>query len=257
MGRGRREVLSLKKPLVWMGVAAGVCVALFLFWASRRSAAEHESERRARTEAGSPEDQKVQKFHLTGLDENGKEFWVLEGETARIEPGEVIELDRNVMLKLKDTVIRSDHVRWSPARQTLETDTWVSVDQPSTTIRGEGAIARPKEGFVQLNRNVEMVLNGSTRVTCKGPLKIFYRLNRALFYKDVKITDAKGELTAARMEVLFDRETKKVTQVIARGNVVTRRGEDTTRSESATYNVATASVKLEGRPQILLHQEKT
>jgi lipopolysaccharide export system protein LptA len=76
-----------------------------------------------------------------------------------------------------------------------------------------------------------------------------------IFYRKVKVVDERGILKANRMDVLFDPEEKKVSQIIAIGNVTIERGTDTTHSQRAIYSLATGSVRLEGNPEITLHKD--
>lgn len=206
--------------------------------------------------AGGSQDQELQKFNLTGFDNEGKRFWNLEGETATIDPGQTVYLDQNVTLRLRDdTVIRTDHVKWSQDGGTLTTNEPVTVDHQSVKIKGTGAIGRPGDSFIQLNRDIRMVINQTTTLTCKGPMKIFYKENKIIFYRQVKVVDEKGTLTANRMDVFFEPNEKKIEQIIAMGNVVIQRGTDTTRSARAIYSVATGSIRLEGNPEVTIHKE--
>lgn len=204
---------------------------------------------------GAPLNQKLQKFNLKGFDDKGKLFWHLEGDTANIEPGQTIYLDENVTFRFEgNTIVRTDHVQWSPQTSTLTTQAPVYVIHENAAMQGIGAIGRPKENFVQINRNIQMLINEKTTLTCDGPLKLFYKENKCIFYRRVKIVDERGTLESNRMDVLFDPETKKINQVVARGHVVIRRGQDVTRSERAIYTVATGAVRLEGNPDISFHQ---
>ena len=76
-----------------------------------------------------------------------------------------------------------------------------------------------------------------------------------VFYRHVKAVDDRGVLKANRMDVLFDSEQKKVSQIIATGNVTIERGTDTTHSQRAIYTLATGSIRLEGNPEITMHKE--
>ena len=68
-------------------------------------------------------DQELQKFSLSGFDDTGKSNWKLEGESAKIDPGQTIFLNENVTLRLRDnTIIRTDHVQWSQDGGTMRTD---------------------------------------------------------------------------------------------------------------------------------------
>jgi lipopolysaccharide export system protein LptA len=206
----------------------------------------------------SSRDQELQKFSLTGFDENGKKSWKLQGESAKIDPGQVVYLDENVTLRLQEsTTIRTNRVQWSQDGGVLTTDSRVFVDHQTAKIEGTGAYGKLSDSFIQLNRDIDMVMNGQTHLTCKGPLKIFYKQNKMIFYRRVKIVDEKGQLTSNRMDVIFDPEEKKITQIVAIGNVVISRGTDTTRSQRAIYTVATGAVRLEGNPEVTLHKESS
>ena len=203
-------------------------------------------------------DQQLQKFRLTGFDEKGKTFWNLEGDAAKIDPSQTVFLDQNVTLKLRDnTVVKTDHVQWSQSNGLLKTNSLVFVDHQNTKIKGVGAVGKPGESFIQLNRNVEMIINRTTRLVCDGPMKVFYKNNQLIFYRNVRVTDERGVLKANRMDVYFDPNQRKVTQIVAIGNVVIERGTDTTHSRRCIYTLATGSIRLEGNPEITLHKEST
>ncbi len=246
-------------PLLLIFSAAAL--ALLVFWprreASRATPPRPVAGEPAPVSAG--RDQELQKFSLTGFDESGKHFWNLEGETARIDSAETVLLEQGVTLRLRDdTVIETDRLRWSQDRGTLRTDAPVRVRHQSADVKGRGAYGRPNENFIQLNRDIVMVLAGPdgkpTTVTCSGPLKIHYNENRMVFYRNVKVVDGRGVLTADRMDVRFDGDKKQVTEILAAGSVVIERGTDTTRSQRAIYNPVTGSIRLEGSPEILLHK---
>ncbi len=200
-------------------------------------------------------DQQFQKFSLTGFDETGKSSWKLEGDAAKIDPGQSIYLDQNVTLHLKDnTTVRTDHVQWSQDGGTMRTDALVFVDHQNAKVEGRGALGKPNEGFIQLNRDITMTINATTNLVCQGPLKIFYNLNTMSFFRKVKVTDLRGVLSANRMDVKFEPDQKKIKEIIAIGNVVIERGADTTRSRKAIYTVANGSIRLEGNPEITLRK---
>ena len=206
----------------------------------------------------SSQDQSLQKFSLTGFDDKGKTFWNLVGETAKIDSSQTVFLDQNVVLKLKDdTLIKTDHVRWSQEEGVLKTTAPVFVTHKDVKIQGVGAVGKPSESFVQLNRNIEMDIKPGTHLSCQGPMKIFYKDNKIIVYRKVKITDDRGVVTANRMDVFFDPNEKKIRQIVAIGNVTIERGTDTTHSQRAIYSVATGSIRLEGNPEITLHKESS
>lgn len=242
--------------LFFIALAALVLLAMVSFFSQRPREKKAGPPSAGTQKTPSVEDQELQKFNLTGFDSEGKKFWNLEGDTATIQPGQTVYLDQNVTLRLKDdTIVRTDHVKWSQDGGTLTTDAPVNVDHQSVKIKGTGALGRPADSFLQLNRDIHMVINVTTTLTCKGPMKIYYKENKILFYRQVKVVDAKGVLTANRMDVFFDPDDKKIKQIVAMNNVVINRGSDTTRSERAIYSVETGSIRLEGNPEITIHKE--
>lgn len=248
---------NLSKIFVIGGLIAVAFSIFTLTHESKIKKANSPAVQRARKQlVQSSQDQSLQKFSLTGFDEQGKKFWNLEGDTATIDPGQTVFLDQNVTLKLKDsTIVRTDHVQWSQDGGILRTHAPVFVTHENTEIKGLGAIGRLSESFIQLNRNIEMLINRTTTLTCQGPLKIFYKENKMIFYRKVKVVDDRGVLKANRMDVLFDPNQKKVSQIIAMGNVTIERGTDTTHSQRAIYSLATGSLRLEGNPEITLHKD--
>lgn len=203
-------------------------------------------------------EQELQKFSLSGFDEKGKRFWKLEGDAAKIDQGQTVYLKNNVTLRLRDdTLVKTDRLEWAQGGGELRTNAPVFVDHQSTKIKGLGAYGRPNQSFIQINETIEMIVNSTTTITCDGPMKIFYQDNKAIFYRNVKVVDGRGVLTAKRMDVYFDNQEKKVTQIIALGDVVIVRGNDKTRSQRAIYTPSTGSLRLEGNPEVTLSRKSS
>lgn len=227
----------------------------FLFFQGKAQKYTRKKDPQTKTIADSGRDQRLQKFTLTGFDNTGQKFWNLQGETAKIDPGQTIYLDENVTLRLKDnTVIRTDRVQWSQDGGTMRTDAPVFVDHEAVKVKGIGAVGRPSDSFIQLNRKIEMTANDGSVLTCEGPMKIYYNENKMVLYRNVKAVDKRGTLLAKRMDVFFEDEKKEVKQIIATGDVSILRGSDTTHSKRAIYTVATGSIRLEGDPDITVHE---
>lgn len=243
-------------------LAGLVTIAIFIFFMTQERKTKKSSSsatwQSRKDLISSSHDQSVKKFSLTGFDDQGKTFWNLEGDTATIDPGQTVFLDQHVTLKLKEsTIVKTDHVQWSQEGGALRTNAPVFVTHENTEIKGRGAVGRLSDSFIQLNHDIEMLIDKSTLLTCEGPLKIFYKENKMIFYRKVKVVDERGVLKANRMDVLFDPAEKKVSQIIATGNVTIERGTDTTHSQRAIYSLATGSVRLEGNPEITLHKDSS
>ena len=245
----KRNFPLLLLPLTLVGAF------VYFIWSAQPEFGKIQPSSARKSLSGTGADQQLQKFKLTGFDEKGGTDWNLEGDTAKIKPGQTVFLDQNVTLHLKDnTVIKTDHVQWTQDGGTLRTEAWVNVDHEGVKVRGHGAYGKSNDGFIQLNRDINMTLKDSTRLVCKGPMKIYYNQDKMYFFRHVKVTDRRGILTADRMNVLFDPARKKIKQILAIGHVVIERGTDTTHSRRAIYSVDTGSLRLEGDPEITLHK---
>ncbi len=233
-----------------------ILLSAFLFFFMQGARQKHPVKKVSSRELiDSSRDQQLKKFTLTGFDDKGQKFWNLQGESAKIEPGQTIYLDQNVTLRLKDnTIIRTDHVRWSQDGGTMTTHSPVAVDHGTIKVTGVGSMGRPSDSFIQLNRKIRMTDAEGSVLTCDGPMKIYYNENKMIFYRNVKAVDQRGTLIAKRMDVLFEPGQQKVNQIIASGDVEIIRGTDTTHSQRAIYTVATGSIRLEGNPDITVHK---
>src|SRR3989338_6647600 len=180
--------------LLMLGIVATLVALLFV--AHEKKIKKALQVRGTRQElVSSSHNQELQKFNLTRFDDQGKKFWNLEGDTAKIDMGQTVYLDQNVTLKFRDgTVVKTDHVEWSQDGGTLKTDAAVDVSHKTAKIHGIGALGRPNDSFIQLNRHIDMLINETTRLVCDGPMKIFYKENKMVFYRKVKVTDDKGIL---------------------------------------------------------------
>ena len=241
-------------PLLLLPVTI-VAAVFFYYWKMKEDKSAVPADPARSELIQSSHDQELQKFSLTGFDQTGKSSWKLEGDTAKIDPGQSIYLDQNVTLRLKDdTVIRTDHVQWSQDGGTLRTDAIVHVDHQNAKVTGRGAYGKPNDGFIQLNRDINMTIDATTNLVCQGPLKIFYNQNTMSFFRKVRVIDQRGIVSANRMDVKFEPDQKKIKEIIATGNVVIERGNDTTRSRKAIYTVEGGSIRLEGNPEITLRK---
>ena len=252
---------SRRQSLPWLWVAGLlVLAALWFFLAHQKGVRKGRVvDAAARAElVRSSRDQRLGNFNLTGFDDHGKKFWNLKGDVAKIGEGQTVFLEQNVTLKLKDdTQIKTDHVQWSQDG-TLQTEAPVRVEHQNAKIQGLGAFGHPNEGFIQINRDIHMQIDPDTpqltTIDCDGPMKIYFRENKMVFYRHVSVVDPRGRLTSNRMDVFFDSQKRKVRQIVAVGNVVIKREGDTTHSRRAIYTLETGSVRLEGNPEVTLHK---
>jgi hypothetical protein len=98
---------------------------------------------------------------------------------------------------------------------------------------------------------VEVTIYPATIITCDGALEVDYENSKAIFHKNVHITDERGELFSDVMEVFFS-PTKEIDRVIASGNVRIVRGQDTAYADEATYIQREGKMLLKGAPKLVI-----
>lgn len=230
--------------------------------------------------------QKILSFNLEGYRDNGKKKWELKGAYADIlantikldyitakvygEGGSItlkartgvynkttkdVHLEKNVIGKTSDGArILTDSMDWHEKTESVTTDALVRVEKDNLVSIGRGAVGTPNLKQVELKKDVTVQIkeNPPTLITCDGPLVVNYQKNIATLNNNVKITDKRGEMYADFMKVLFDPKDKKITRVVAIGNVKIKREGNYTYSERAIYNARNGKVRLIGKPKIVV-----
>lgn len=172
--------------------------------------------------------QEVDGFSLVQYEDGGKKKWELNGKTAEVEEDEI------------------------------------KMDEPSAVLFGEdralklkareGSLDRLKK-VIQLDDNVVVKATDGTMISCDGPLELNYKKNQATFHNNVRVKDVQGDILADRIDVYFNKDTRRIRLVIARGNVRIINGENVTYSEKAIYLVEEGRVVLPKRPRLVIKNE--
>lgn len=230
--------------------------------------------------------QKIFSFNLEGYRDNGKKKWELRGAYADIlsnvikldhvtakaygDEGSLtlkaktgiydkvtkdIHLEKNVVGKSSDGArLLTDSLDWNQKAECVMTDALVRVEKDNLVSIGKGAVATPALKRVELKRDVivEIKENPPTIITCDGPLVVDYKKNISILNNNVKISDQKGEIYSDLMKVLFDPKNRKITRVVAIGNVRIQREGNSTYSDRAIYTVRDGKVRLVGKPKIVV-----
>jgi LPS export ABC transporter protein LptC len=233
-------------------------------------------------------EQKVLTFSIDGRSPKGVQQWHLEGNSAEII-GEDIHLndlsavaysdeatikltsDNGIYHKKQGIVellgdvkvvsddgltLKTDKAQWSQHSKEIFTDAVVHISKDNIKATGTGGMANSDEKKAMLNKNVTVVIEPDTRVDCDGKLEISSLDNIAVFYDNVIVEDKDGKLLADKLTVNFNPDTKKISEVIAEGNVKVKKGKSYTISEKAIYTDSTKSAKLLGRPRIIIDPEE-
>ncbi len=230
--------------------------------------------------------QKILSFNLEGYRDNGEKKWELNGACADIFSN-VIKLDyvtvkaygdetsmtltatrgvfdkntkdihlrKNVVGRSSDGArLLTDSLDWNQKAERVTTDAIVRIEKDNLFSVGRGAVGTPGLRQVELKKDVTVEIreNPPTIITCSGPLIVDYKKNISILNNNVKISDQRGKIYSDLMKVLFDPKTRKITRVIAIGNVRTLKEGNSTYSQRAIYNVRDGKVRLIGKPKIVV-----
>jgi len=239
-------------------------------------------------EEGSDEEvtQKIMSFSLEGYRDDGEKKWELNGLCADILSNIIkldyvtakaygeeatmtltaksgiydkvtqdVHLEENIVGESSDgTRLFTDVLDWNQKTESVTTDALVRIEKENLVSIGKGASGNPDLKEVKLKKDITVELREEppTVITCDGPLLVNYERNISTLKNNVKIADERGEIVADEMKVLFDPDTKKITRVVAIGNVRIQREGNVTHSERAIYTVRDGRVRLIGKPKIVV-----
>ncbi|MBI3999329.1 MAG: LPS export ABC transporter periplasmic protein LptC [Candidatus Omnitrophica bacterium] len=139
-----------------------------------------------------------------------------------------ILLNHNVVATTENgTRLMTEQLQINPSDKRMDTEVETKVKKDNIHIEGLGATSDSQLSKVIFKKNVTVVIQdpeseskSPTVVTSNGPLEIDYRRNIAHFSKNVVARHAQGTLTADYMDVIYEKESRRVSKMIARGNVI-------------------------------------
>lgn len=233
-------------------------------------------------------EQNVTSFSIAGRSPKGVRQWQLDGDSARISGDEIfldnlraiaygeqatvnltsdsgiyrkgigeVELTGNVkVISGTEFSLVTESARWSQNTKEIHTEDIVHISREGMTARGSGGSASSEENWARLERDVEVKIEPDTTVISSGPLDVRYDDNVAVFRDNVRVEDKDGRLFADILTVEFDPEDRKISRVVAEGNVKVKKGNSYTLSEKAIYTDTTKSAQLLGRPRIIIDPEE-
>jgi LPS export ABC transporter protein LptC len=234
-------------------------------------------------------DQKVLQFDLTAYTEQGAKRWEIKGRSAnvidhivKLQDISAITYGRKNTLELtadegtydkmtnkiyfvKNVVINSsdgarvsaETMDWDSKTNVILADGRVKIEREEITLWGRGVTGEPELKKARFREDVRIEMyNGTTIITCEGPLDIDYEKNMATFNEDVKIKDAKGEVTSKKLFAYLNPDSKAITKAIAKGEVKIKRGENFSQSDEVIYLAEERKVIMKGSPQLIIYPEE-
>ena len=139
-----------------------------------------------------------------------------------------IRLRENVVATTEDgTRLLTEELDIHAEKRIMENSVDTEVIKDNIDIQGQGARSDAHMKKVKFKKNVTVIIqdtgdltSGPTVVTCDGPLVIDYDKNIAHFKDNVVAEDHRGTLRADIMDVYYNRIGRRVSKIVAIGNVI-------------------------------------
>lgn len=201
---------------------------------------------------------KVLAFNLEGLTDRGEKKWEVTGRSAEAVSETEVLLDEIVAKAYgeeAEATITADKGVYNKTKNNVRLEKNVKATIESTQAFAEGYVNFTDVGQGTKPGNDRDGARTKTVITCDGEVQFDYEKNQAYFDKNVKVANEDGNINADRITVNMDPSTKKITEIIANGNVRIKRGDNITYSEKATYIEADKKILLTGKPRLVIYQE--
>ena len=180
-----------------------------------------------------------------------------------------VHLKQNVVATTADgTRLLTEELDIHPTEKVMETQVGVQVKKDNINIEGMGAQGDSQLKKVKFKKNVTVVIQGTeeqlpeggrseggpTVITCDGPLVIDYSKNIAHFKDNVVAEDKRGKLIADVMDVYYNKVSRRVSKIVALGNVVIENPDgNKTFSDSVIYLADEGRIILGGDTEALYY----
>jgi LPS export ABC transporter protein LptC len=175
-----------------------------------------------------------------------------------------VHLQKNVVATTENgTRLMSEALDIMPTKKVMETDVHAEVKKDNIRVEGIGARGDSQLKKVKFGKKVTVVIKdlkaenaaeGPTVITSDGPLVVDYAKNIAHFEKNVTAQDARGTLKSDTMDVYYNRHTRRVSKMVATGNVVIENPDgNQTFSDSVIYLADEGRIILGGDTEALYY----
>lgn len=222
-------------------------------------------------EANVSTDQKMMAFSLAGYEKSGKKKWEVQGRSADIMSemvnltdviakayGEEVDMtltaDKGVFNRnTSDAHFESNVVvsGTDGTKMTTEEIDWKNADQKVYADKPVKVYTEAKEKSPDGSEK-----KIPTIITCDGPMEIDYAKNLAVFNKNVKVDDERGQVYCDTATAYYDANTRQVSRIVARGNVKIVRAGSWTFSDEAVYLAPEQKIILTGSPKVMIYPEE-
>ncbi len=274
-----------------MLMVALLCLAAYVFWIQFQVLSQKGIFKLPGLAKQQEETQKVYFFSFTKYDLKGGKEIEIEGDSANILAEKVdllnvvakayaeetpvtitadkgkydkklnkVHIEQNVVATTQDgTRMTTDQLDIFPAEHIMENEVQTIVRKNNINVDGVGARGDTNLKRVKFKKNVTVIVqpdNNSTEnptvITCDGPLEIDYNRNIAYFKENVVSKDVRGTLRSDTMDVYYSKANKKVSKIVAKGNVMIENPDgNKTYSDNVVYLADEGRVILGGDTEAL------
>ncbi len=171
-----------------------------------------------------------------------------------------VHIEQNVVATTDDgTRLVTESLDMLPSEHVIETEKSAQVKKDNINVEGTGARADTQLKKVKFKTNVTVIVQntedknaGPTVITCDGPLVVDYEKNIAHFKDNVVAKDSRGKLTADTMDVYYNRVSRRVSKIVAVGDVAIENPDgNKTYSDSVIYLADEGRIILGGDTEAL------
>ena len=171
-----------------------------------------------------------------------------------------VHIEQNVVATTDDgTRLVTESLDMLPSEHVIETEKSAQVKKDNIHVEGTGARADTQLKKVKFKTNVTVIVQntedknaGPTVITCDGPLVVDYEKNIAHFKDNVVAKDSRGKLTADTMDVYYNRVSRRVSKIVAVGDVAIENPDgNKTYSDSVIYLADEGRIILGGDTEAL------
>lgn len=204
---------------------------------------------------------KVLSFNLEGFTDKGTKKWDVTGQCAEAISATEVKLDNIVAKAYGDegeATITADSGVYDKSKNNVRLQKNVKATIQTTEGVNAGFLdAAPGGKDAPKKKDAEPGggKKKNTVITADGDVQFDYENNIAYFNTNVVVVTDDGTIIADKITVNLDPATKKLTTIVAEGNVKIFKEGNTIYSERATYIEAQRKVILSGRPKIIIEAE--
>ena len=203
---------------------------------------------------------KVLSFNLEGFTDKGAKKWDVKGQCAEAISATEVRLDNIVAKAYGDegeATITADKGIYDKSKNNVRLEQNVKATIQNTEGVNAGFMdfgGKGADGDKKATPPKEKKKK-NTEITCDGDVQFDYESNVAYFSKNVVVVTEDGTIIADKITANLDPDSKKLTTIIAEGNVKIFKDNNTIYSERATYIEAEKKIILSGRPKIIIASE--